>query len=159
MDERRNHFSRGPIVAAAPVERGPPTLETRPSRTWMRLAALDPDTRLLAGPDQPALKGYIMYANSQTVQDAGAVARRDRLRPRPTRRQHTRRIERTAMFFDVDVQMIKAFPRMNTATIRKPRPANTSACSSFPTGSFQILAGRHLRHTRLLDRGSQKVCD
>jgi hypothetical protein len=52
-------------VAQTFVERRPPTLETEPEpKPSMELAALDPDTRLLDESDQPASKGYIMYANS-----------------------------------------------------------------------------------------------
>src|SRR5207342_2798432 len=59
--------AKTPIMAEAPVERGPPTLETRAEpKPRVQLAALDPDARMPDDPDQPASKGYIMYANSPT---------------------------------------------------------------------------------------------
>ena len=57
--------AEAPVVAETFVERWPPALETEAEpRPSMQLAALDPDTRLLDESDQPASKGYIMYANS-----------------------------------------------------------------------------------------------
>ena len=55
------------VEAKAPVERRPPTLETEAEpKPRMQLAALDPYVRLPDESDQPASKGYIMYANSPT---------------------------------------------------------------------------------------------
>src|ERR1043166_9558617 len=49
------------------VGRWPPTLETKAEpKPKAQLAALDPNARLLDESDQPASKGYIMYANSPT---------------------------------------------------------------------------------------------
>ena len=146
-------------VAEAPVERGPPTLEIR-AEPRMQLAALDPDARLLDDPDQPASKGYIMYANSPThwtpvpLPDGISSARA------PHNNNIRAEIEQAAMLFDVDMQMMKAYARIEfwlqsesqDRQIQVPVPA-------FQLGVCQILAGRHLRHSRLLDRGGQKVCD
>jgi hypothetical protein len=47
------------------VGRSPPPLETKAEpKPRAQLAALDPNARLLDESDQPASKGYIMYANS-----------------------------------------------------------------------------------------------
>ena len=107
--------AKTPIVAAAPIERGPPTLETEAElKPRMRLAALDPDARFLAGPDQPASKGYIMYANSPTnwtpvpLPDEISSARD------PHNNNIRAEIEQAAMLFDVDVQMMKAFARIES---------------------------------------------
>ena len=116
-----------------------PTLETEAEpKARMQLAALDPYARLPDESDQPASKGYIMYANSPVywtpvplpdeISAASAAPHNNNIRAE---------IEQAAMLFDVDVRMMKAFARDRVlATIRKPRPANTSACSSFPTGSL-----------------------
>ena len=154
-------------VAEAPVERGPPTLETR-AEPRMQLAALDPDARLLDDPDQPASKGYIMYANSPThwtpvpLPDEISSARA------PHNNNIRAEIEQAAMLFDVDMQMMKAYARIELATIRKPGPANTSACSSFPTGSlpntgkatsttFATARSRRPESLRLRPRSSRRT--
>ena len=104
-----------PIVAEAPVEREPPTLENKAEpKPRMQLAALDPDARLLDEPDQPASKGYIMYANSPTnwtpvpLPDEISSARD------PHNNNIRAEIEQAAMLFDVDVQMMKAFARIES---------------------------------------------
>ena len=153
--------AKTPVVGAAPVERGPPTLETEAElKPRMRLAALDPDARLLAGPDQPASKGYIMYANSPTVWTPVPLPDEISSARDPHNNNIRAEIEQAAMLFDVDVQMMKAFAKIEfwlqsesqDRQIQVPVPA-------FRLGVCQILAGRHLRHSRLLDRGGQKVCD
>ena len=108
------------IVAEALVERGPPTLETR-AEPRMQLAALDPDARLLDDPDQPASKGYIMYANSPThwtpvpLPDEISSARA------PHNNNIRAEIEQAAMLFDVDMQMMKAFARIESGYNPKAR--------------------------------------
>ena len=153
--------SKTPVVAEAPVERGPLALETRAEpKPRMQLAALDPDARLLDDPDQPAYEGYIMYVNSPAnwtpvpLPDEISSARgphSDNIRAE---------IEQAATLFDVDIQTMKAFAKIEfwlqsesqDRQIQVPVPA-------FRLGVCQILAGRHLRHPRLLDRSGQKVCD
>src|SRR5262249_35371719 len=121
------------------VARRAPTLETKAEpKPRVQLAALNPDARLLDESDQPASKGYIMmYANSPTlwtpvplpeeVSDAVHAPHDNNIRAE---------IEQAAKLFDVDMRMMKALPRSSLATIQEPRPAVTSACSSFPTGSL-----------------------
>ena len=108
--------AKAPVVAETFVERWPPTLETKVDpKPSMQLAALDPDTRLRDESDQPASKGYIMYANSPThwtpvplpaeISAARAAPRNNNIRAE---------IEQAAMLFNVDVQMMKAFARIES---------------------------------------------
>ena len=105
--------AEAPVVTEAAVERWPPTLETEAElKPRMQLAALDPDARLLADPTQPASKGYIMYANSPT--NWTPVPLPDEISS--ARAPHTdnirAEIEQAALLFDVDVQMMKAFAKI-----------------------------------------------
>ena len=84
--------AKSPVVAEAFVERWPPTLETEAEpKARMQLVALDPYVRLRDEFNQPASKGYIMYANSPTnwtpvpLPDEISAARR------PAQQQHTGR--------------------------------------------------------------------
>jgi len=115
--------AKAPVVAEVPVEREPATLETRAEpKPRMQLAALDPDPRLLDEPDKPASKGYIMYANSPTnwtpvplpdeIGSARAAPHTDNIRAE---------IEQAAMLFDVDVQMMKAFAKIESGYNPKAR--------------------------------------
>ncbi|MGB8567719.1 MAG: hypothetical protein WCD78_02590, partial [Pseudolabrys sp.] len=57
--------AEAPVVAGAPVERRSPAPESESEpKAKTQLAALDPYVRLPDESDQPASKGYIMYANS-----------------------------------------------------------------------------------------------
>jgi hypothetical protein len=107
--------AKPPIVAEVPVEREPATLETRAEpKPRMQLAALDPDPPLLDEPDQPASKGYIMYANSPT--NWTPVPLPDEISS--ARAPHTddirAEIEQAATLFHVDVQMMKAFAKIES---------------------------------------------
>ena len=154
--------AKAPVVAEAPVERWPPTPETEAEpKARMQLAALDPYALLRDEFNQPASKGHIMYANSPTywtpvpLPDEISAAR-----DAPHNNDIRAEIEQAAMLFDVDVRMMKAFAEIEfwlqsesqDRQIQVPVPA-------FRLGVCQILAGRHLRHPRLLDRGGKKVCD
>ena len=108
--------AKAPVVAETFVERWPPTLETKVDpKPSMQLAALDPDTRLRDESDQPASKGYIMYANSPThwtpvplpaeISAARAAPRNNNIRAE---------IEQAAMLFNVDVWMMKAFAKIES---------------------------------------------
>ena len=84
------------------------------------------------------LEGLHHVRQLARVLDASAVARRDqRCQRRPAQQQHTRRDRagsnavRCRCGDDEGICQDRVL-----ATIRKPRPANTSACSSFPTGSL-----------------------
>src|SRR5262245_27123995 len=117
-------------VAETFVARRPPTLETElESRPNMELAALDPDTRLLDEPDQSVSKGYIMYANSpmnwtpvplpDEIGDAAHAPHDNNIRAE---------IEQAATMFDVDIQMMKAFAKIESGYNPKAR-----------TGSYKCL--------------------
>ena len=108
------------IVAEALVERGPPTLETW-AEPRMQLAALDPDARLLDDPDQPASKGYIMYANSPTHWTPVPLPDEISSSRAPHNNNIRAEIEQAAMLFDVDMQMMKAFARIESGYNPKAR--------------------------------------
>ena len=86
-----------------------------PAEPSIELAALGPDTRLESESDQPASKGYIMYANSPTnwtpvplpaeISEAAHAPRNNNIRVE---------IEQAAMLFNVDVRMMKAFARIES---------------------------------------------
>jgi hypothetical protein len=114
--------AKTPVVAEAPVERGPPALETEAEpKPGMQLAALDPDARLLDDPHQPASWGYIMYVNSPAhwtpvpLPDE-IISVRD-----PHNNNIRAEIEQAAMLFDVDVQMMKAFAKIESGYNPKAR--------------------------------------
>jgi hypothetical protein len=117
-------------VAQTFVARRPPTLETEPEpKPSMELAALDPDTRLLDESDQPASKGYIMYANSpmnwtpvplpDEISNAAQAPHDDNIRAE---------IEQAAKLFDVDTRMMKAFAKIESGYNPKAK-----------TGSYKCL--------------------
>jgi hypothetical protein len=105
-----------PVVAESFVERRPPPLETKAEpKPSMQLAALDPDARLLDESDQPASKGYIMYANSPThwtpvplPDEISAAAHA------PHNNNIRAEIEQAAMLFNVDMRMMKAFAKIES---------------------------------------------
>jgi hypothetical protein len=108
--------AEAPIVAETFVVRRPPTLETEPEpKPSIELAALDLDTRLLEESDQPASKGYIMYANSPTnwapVPLPGEISAAAHA---PHNNNMRAEIEQAAMLFDVDVGMMKAFAKIES---------------------------------------------
>jgi hypothetical protein len=111
-----------PVVAEAPavaetfVERQPPTV------------ALNPDVRLPDESDQPASKGYIMYANLPT--DWTPVPLPDGISSASTPHTNNIRaeIEQAAKLFDVDIQMMKAFARIESGYNPKAK-----------TGSYKCL--------------------
>jgi len=98
----------------APPEATPAETKAEP-KPRMRLAALGPDTRLRDESDQPASKGYIMYANSPTnwtpvplpdeISETAHAPRNNNIRVE---------IEQAAMLFNVDVRMMKAFARIES---------------------------------------------
>lgn len=108
--------AKAPVVTETFVDRWPPTLETKVEpKPSMQLAAFDPDIRLQDESDQPASKGYIMYANSPThwtpvpLPDEISAAR-----AAPHNNNIRTEIEQAAMLFDVDVGMMKAFAKIES---------------------------------------------
>jgi hypothetical protein len=98
------------------VARRPPTLETKAEpKPSMELAALDPDTRLLDESDQPASKGYIMYANSPTVWTPVPLPEEVSVAAHAPHTNNIRaEIEQAAALFDVDIGMMKAFAKIES---------------------------------------------
>jgi hypothetical protein len=102
--------AEAPVVAEAFVDRWPPTPKTKAKP--IQLAA--PHARSLHESDQPASKGYIMYANSPTnwtpvplPDDISAVHA-------PHTNNIRAEIEQSAKLFDVDMRMMKAFARIES---------------------------------------------
>jgi hypothetical protein len=107
--------AEAPIVAEAPVERRPPTLEPEAEpKARMQLAALDPYARLPDWSDQPASKGYIMYANSPVYWTPVPLPDEINSARAPHNNNIRAEIEHAAMLFDVDVGMMKAFARIES---------------------------------------------
>ena len=107
--------TEAPVVAEAPVERRPPTSENEAQpKARMQLAALDPYARLPDGPDQLASKGYIMYANSPVYWTPVPLPDEINSVRAPHSNNIRAEIEHAAMLFDVDVQMMKAFARIES---------------------------------------------
>ena len=110
------------VVAEAPVERGPlaPEAQAEPERR-MQWAALDPNVRLLDEADQPASKGYIMYANSPMNWTPVPLPDGISSAFAPHTDNIRAEIEQAAMLFDVDVQMMKAFAKIESGYNPKAR--------------------------------------
>jgi len=143
-----------PVVAETFIERRPPTVEIKVEQTptapvvaedsvkppsltvatkvepkpTIQLAALNPDVRLPDESDQPASRGYIMYANSPVYWTP--VPLPDEINsPRVPHNNNIRaEIEQAAALFDVDVQMMKAFARIESGYNPKAK-----------TGSYKCL--------------------
>src|SRR5215475_9177190 len=112
------------------VARRPPTLETKTEpKPSMQLAALNPEARLLDESDQPASKGYIMYANSPMNWKPVALPNEISAVAHAPRNNNIRaEIEQAAMLFNVDMRMMKAFARIESGYNPKAK-----------TGSYKCL--------------------
>src|SRR5215475_4188052 len=118
-----------PVMAEDAVEPPLPTVETKlEPKPTVQVAALNPDVRLPDEPDRPASKGYIMYANLPT--DWTPVPLPDGISSANTPHTNNIRaeIEQAATLFDVDVQMMKAFAKIESGYNPKAR-----------TGSYKCL--------------------
>jgi hypothetical protein len=118
-----------PVMAEDSVEPPPPTVETKlEPKPTVQVAALNPDVRLPDESDQPASKGYIMYANLPT--DWTPVPLPDGISSASTPHTNNIRaeIEQAAKLFDVDIQMMKAFARIESGYNPKAK-----------TGSYKCL--------------------
>lgn len=121
--------AKTPVVAEAPVERGPPTLETgAEAKPKMQLAARDTDARLLGDSDHPAYEGYIMYVNSPTHWTPVPLPDEISSVHAPHANNIRAEIEQAATLFDVDVQMMKAFAKIESGYNPKAK-----------TGSYKCL--------------------
>jgi hypothetical protein len=130
-----------PVVAETLIERQPPTAETKvePKPTiqaetkaepkpTIKLAALDPGVRLPDASNQPAPKGYIMYANSPMVWTPVPLPDEISAVQTPHTNNIRAEIEQAAALFDVDVQMMKAFAKIESSYNPKAK-----------TGSYKCL--------------------
>lgn len=130
-----------PVVAETFIERQPPTAETKvePKPTiqaetkaepkpTIKLAALDPGVRLPDASNQPAPKGYIMYANSPMVWTPVPLPDEISAVQTPHTNNIRAEIEQAAALFDVDVQMMKAFAKIESSYNPKAK-----------TGSYKCL--------------------
>jgi hypothetical protein len=108
--------AEAPAAAETIVERQPPTLETEPApRPSVQVASLDPDARLADEPDRSAPKGYIMYVNSPMVWTPVPLPDEISAVQTPHTNNIRAEIEQAATLFDVDVQMMKAFAKIESS--------------------------------------------
>jgi hypothetical protein len=120
---------RPPVMAEDTVEPPPPTLETKVEpKPTVQLAALNSDIRLPEESDQPASKGYIMYANLPT--NWTPVPLPDGISSVTTPHTNNIRaeIEQAAKLFDVDIQMMNTFAKIESGYNPKAK-----------TGSYKCL--------------------
>ena len=102
-----------PVMAEDLVEPPPPTMETKlEPKPIVQVAALNPDVRLPEESDQPASKGYIMYANLPTNWTPLPLPDGISSASTPHTDNIRAEIEQAAKLFDVDIQMMKAFAKI-----------------------------------------------
>ena len=120
------------------VARRPPTLETKTEpKPSMQLAALNPEARLLDESDQPASKGYIMYANSPMNWKPVALPNEISAVAHAPRNNNIRaEIEQAAMLFNVDMRMMKAFARIESGYNPKARTGSYKCLFQLSNGEF-----------------------
>src|SRR5262245_2440722 len=126
-----------PVMAEDAVEPPPPRVETKlEPKPTVQVAALDPDTRLPDEPDQPASKGYIMYANLPT--DWTPVPLPDGIRCASTPHTNNIRaeIEQAAKLFNVDIQMMNAFARIESGYNPKAKTGSYKCLFQLSDGEF-----------------------
>ena len=117
-----------PVMAEDLVEPPPPTMKTKVEAKPTQLAALNPDVRLPEESDQPASKGYIMYANLPTNWTPLPLPDGISSASTPHTDNIRAEIEQAAKLFDVDIQMMKAFARIESGYNPKAK-----------TGSYKCL--------------------
>jgi hypothetical protein len=126
-----------PVMAEDSVETPPPTVETKVERKpTIQLAALDPNVRLPDKSDQPASKGYIMYANLPT--DWTPVPVPDGISSVSTPHTNNIRaeIEQAAKLFDVDIQMMKAFAKIESGFNPQAKTGSYKCLFQLSDGEF-----------------------
>ena len=117
-----------PVMAEDLVEPPPPTMKTKVEAKPTQLAALNPDVRLPEESDQPASKGYIMYANLPTNWTPLPLPDGISSASTPHTDNIRAEIEQAAKLFDVDIQMMKAFAKIESGYNPKAK-----------TGSYKCL--------------------
>src|SRR4029078_4117550 len=118
-----------PVVAETFIDSPPLTPKSEPEpRPSIEVAALDPDARMADEPNQPAQKGYVMYANSPMVWEPVPLPDEINAVQTPHTNNIRAEIEQGATLCDVDVQMMKAFARIESGYNPKAK-----------TGSYKCL--------------------
>jgi hypothetical protein len=118
-----------PVMAGDSVEPPLPTVETKlEPKPIVQFAALNPDVRLPDESDQPASKGYIMYANLPTDWTPVPLPHGISSASAPHTNNIRAEIEQAAKLFDVDIQMMKAFAKIESGYNPKAK-----------TGSYKCL--------------------
>src|SRR4030095_9014002 len=116
-------------MAGDSVEPPLPTVETKlEPKPIVQFAALNPDVRLPDESDQPASKGYIMYANLPTDWTPVPLPHGISSASAPHTNNIRAEIEQAAKLFDVDIQMMKAFAKIESGYNPKAK-----------TGSYKCL--------------------
>jgi hypothetical protein len=118
-----------PVMAGDSVEPPLPTVETKlEPKPIVQVVALNPDVRLPEESDQPASKGYIMYANLPTDWTPVPLPAGISSASTPHTDNIRAEIEQAAKLFDVDIQMMKAFAKIESGYNPKAK-----------TGSYKCL--------------------
>jgi hypothetical protein len=126
-----------PVVAEDSVKPPSPTVETKVEpKPTIQLAALNPDVRLPEESDQPASKGYIMYANSPTNWTPVPLPDKISAINTPHTNNIRAEIKQAAMLFDVDVQMMNAFAKIESAYNPKARTGSYKCLFQLSNGEF-----------------------
>jgi hypothetical protein len=129
--------AEAPVVAETFVERRPPTVETKVEpKPSMQLAALDPGARLRDEPDEPASKGYIMYANSPLNWKPVPLPDEISAAHAPHNNNIRAEIEQAARLFDVDVRMMKAFARIESGYNPRAKTGSYKCLFQLPNWEF-----------------------
>jgi hypothetical protein len=117
-----------PVAAETFIERRPPRVETAPEPGVAVPATIEPDAGFTDEPDQPAQKGYVMYANSPMVWTPVPLPDEISALQAPHTDNIRAEIEQAAALFDVDVQMMKTFAKIESSYNPKAK-----------TGSYKCL--------------------
>ena len=126
-----------PVVAEDSVKPPSPTVETKVEpKPTVQLAALNPDVRLPEESNQPASKGYIMYANSPTNWTPVPLTDKISAASTPHTDNIRAEVEQAAMLFDVDVQMMNAFAKIESAYNPKARTGSYKCLFQLSNGEF-----------------------
>src|SRR5262245_29774439 len=126
-----------PVLAEDSVEPPPakvePKVEPKPT---IQLAALDPNVRLPNESNQPASKGYIMYANSPTHWTPVPLPDGITSASTPHTNNIRAEIDQAAMLFDVYIQMMKAFAKIESGYNPKAKTGSYKCLFQLSDGEF-----------------------
>ena len=126
-----------PVMAEDSVKPPSPTVATKVEpKPTIQLAALNPDVRLPDESDQPASRGYIMYANSPTNWTPVPLPDKISAASNPHTNNIRAEIEQAAKLFDVDVQMMNAFAKIESAYNPKARTGSYKCLFQLSNGEF-----------------------